>query len=236
MSGGTAMRIFVAHDFSNPPLRNYRAAFKRVEQKHQIDFVFADEIHAADHLLEQIEDMIVGADACLFDLTTANHNVFLELGFARGKGKSLYLLFRPARGILWKLGFVQGFSDVPTGIRGQRVLHYRSSRSLALQLDDLVKGLIQEPDLSGLQGMQAARIEEQLSRHPGGLLIGDITTGVNLDQAMVRAVLQLLISQGRVVATTEAADSVGRRPYYAARGIMSVPGHGDQRVADGKAN
>ena len=30
--------------------------------------------------------------------------------------------------------------------------------------------------------------------------------------------------------------SVGRRPYYAARGIMSVRGHGDQRLADGKAN
>ena len=29
--------------------------------------------------------------------------------------------------------------------------------------------------------------------------------------------------------------SVGRRPYYAARGIMSVRWHGDQRLADGKA-
>lgn len=194
------MRIFVAHNFSNPPLRNYRAAFKRVEQKRQVDFVFADEIHAADHLLEQIEEMIVSADACLFDLTTANHNVFLELGFARGKGKSHYLLFRPARGIFWKLGFVEGFADVPTDIRGQRVLQYRSARSLALQLDDLVQGLILEPDLSGSQGMQAARIEELLSRNRGGLLIGEIATGVNLDQAIVRAVLQLLIGQGRVVA------------------------------------
>ena len=49
------MRIFVAHDYTNPPLRNYRSAFKYVE-------VFADEVHTADHLLEQIEQMIIDAD------------------------------------------------------------------------------------------------------------------------------------------------------------------------------
>jgi hypothetical protein len=212
------MRIFVAHDFSNPPLRNYRSAFKRVEDKYTIDFVFADEIHAADHLLEQIEQMIASADACLFDLTTLNHNVFLELGFARGKGKLHYLLFRPGEGLLWRLGYRQGLVDVPTDIKGQRVLRYRHWRSLTYQLDELVKELILQSDLSNSQDMFTARIEELLLRHPQGMSIGQVTTGAKIDQTLARALLQILIDQGRVTAR----GSTSARRYFKVAGPLEA--------------
>jgi len=212
------MRIFVAHDFSNPPLRNYRSAFKRVEDKYTIDFVFADEIHSADHLLEQIEQMIVSADACLFDLTTLNHNVFLELGFARGKGKLHYLLFRPGEGLLWRLGYRQGLADVPTDIKGQRVLRYRHLRSLTYQLDDLVQELILRPDLSRSQDMLTARIEELLARNSQGMLIGEVAVGAKLDQTVTRALLQILIEQGR--ATARGATSARR--YFKVAGPLEA--------------
>jgi hypothetical protein len=195
------MRIFVAHDFTRPPIRNYREPFRRVAEKHTIEFVFADEIHAADHLLEQIEEMIVQADACLFDLSSANRNVFLELGFARGRGKPHYLLFRPASSLLWKLGLVDGLPEVPTDIRGQRVLRYFTSRSLRLQLDDLVAELLTRSDLSGQQQMLEARVDELLSRHPSGLLIGQIANEIKLSQTLVYAILKILIEH-QIVETT----------------------------------
>lgn len=144
--------------------------------------------------------MIISAEACLFDLTTPNHNVFLELGFARGKGKLHYLLFRPGEGLLWRMGFKDGLTEVPTDIKGQRVLRYRHLRSLTYQLDELVQELILRPDLSGSQDMLTARIEELLSRHPEGMSIGQVSTGANLNQTLARALLQILIDQGRVVA------------------------------------
>src|SRR5262249_50415782 len=75
---GAGMRIFVAHDFSRPPMRDYREPFKWIADQRKVHFVFADQVHAAEHLLEQIEKMIVEADACLFDVSTPNRNVFLE--------------------------------------------------------------------------------------------------------------------------------------------------------------
>jgi hypothetical protein len=150
-------------------------------------------------LLEQIEEMIVQADACLFDLTTLNHNVFLELGFARGREKPHYLLYRIGDGILWRLGLRPGLTEVPTDIRGQRVLRYRHLRGLRLELDELVKELTQRSDLSSTQDIQTARIEELLSRHPEGMLIGQIANDANIDPALARALLRIMIGQGRVV-------------------------------------
>ena len=195
------MRLFVAHDFSNPPIRNYREPFRRVAEKYTIEFVFADEVHTADHLLEQIETMIVEADACLFDVSTANRNVFLELGFARGRGKEHFLLFRPASSVLLKFGFSRGFPDVPTDIRGQRVVQYFSGRSLRLQLDDLVDELLKRGDFSSQQNMLEARVEAALSRHPEGLLIGQMAGELKLNQTLVFAILKILIEQGRVETT-----------------------------------
>jgi hypothetical protein len=198
---GERMRIFVAHDFTHPPIRNYREPFRRIGDKYTVQFVFADQVHAADHLLEQIEDMIVQADACLFDLSTANRNVFLELGFARGRDKPHYLLFRPMPAALLKLGFVDGLPDVPTDIRGQRVLRYFTSRSLRLQLDDLVVELLSRSDLSGHQDMLEARVEDLLTRNPAGLVIGQIASELKLNQTLAFAVVKILIEQHRVEAT-----------------------------------
>jgi len=63
--------------------------------------------------------MIVQADACLFDVSTSNRNVFLELGFARGRGKPHFLMFRPVSTLLLTLGLVDGLSDVPTEVAPQ---------------------------------------------------------------------------------------------------------------------
>jgi hypothetical protein len=191
------MHIFVAHDFTSPPLRNFRRPFHRVGDKYSVAFMFGDDVHVADHLLEQIEAMIAKSDACLFDVTSWNRNVFLELGFARGLQKDCYLLFRPARGVMWNLGLASGFADVPVDIRGLRQLRYFRERSLRLQLDDLVSDLVSRADLSAMQDMLAARVEDLLARHASGLLIGEIAVEFSLNQAIVSGLLKFLIEQGR---------------------------------------
>jgi hypothetical protein len=191
------MQIFVAHDFSRPPIRNYRRAFQHVGDKYTVAFVFGDDVHVADHLLEQIEAMIAKSDACLFDVSNWNHNVFLELGYARGLQKDCYVLFRPGRGLWWRLGWVTGFADVPADIRGLRQLRYFSERALRLQLDDLVKDLISRADLSAMQDMLVARVEDLLSRHVNGLLIGQIANEFSLNQVIVSGILKVLIDYGR---------------------------------------
>jgi len=192
------MRIFVAHDFTRPPLRGYREPFKIVEVNNTIDFIFADEVHGANNLLGQIETMIVEADACLFDVSTPNRNVFLELGFARGKSKKYSLLFRPASKWLVKLGFTDGLLDVPSDLRGDRILYYSNKLSLRFQLDELVKGLISAADLSPQQEMLGARVEDLLARHKYGLPKREIADKLNLEPSVVGGMLNVLIRQQRV--------------------------------------
>ena len=195
------MQIFVAHDFSRPPLRNYRRPFQAVGEKYAVAFVFGDSVHAASHLLEQIEAMITKSDACLFDVSSWNHNVFLELGFARGLKKDNYLLFRPGRGVLWRVGLRPGYEDVPADLRGLRQLRYPHERALRLQLDNLVKDLVFRANLSSMQDMLAARIEDLLARQTDGLPIGQIAQEFSLHQAVVSGLLRLLIEQGRTTTT-----------------------------------
>jgi len=118
------MQIFVAHAFSTPPLWNYRKPFNLVANKYNMEFKFADEIHKGEHLLDQIEELIVKSNYCLFDVSSPNRNVFLELGFARGRGKDYSLLFRPAQGLLYHLGFTERFAELPADIRGLRHITY----------------------------------------------------------------------------------------------------------------
>ena len=70
--GEVGVQIFVAHDFTNPPLRRYRRPFQQLSDKYGVDFKFADDIHAAEHLLEQIENLIATSDYSLFDVSTWN--------------------------------------------------------------------------------------------------------------------------------------------------------------------
>ncbi len=192
------MQIFVAHDFSNPPLRRYRRPFQQLSDKYGVDFKFADDIHAAEHLLEQIEHLIASSDYSLFDVSTWNRNVFLELGFARGRLKRNALLFRPVSGVLWHLGLRQGYPDVPADIKGLRQLRYSSERSLKYQLDDLIQELMPSSDLSRTQDMLTARIEDLVGRYEGGLTSRQISDLLNLDREMTSASVRKLVHTGRL--------------------------------------
>jgi hypothetical protein len=189
--------VFVAHDFTNPPLKNFRRAFDQLEEKYSVDFVFADAAHQARHLLDDIEQMIANSDACLFDVSSMNNNVFLELGFARGRGKDHYILFRPSAGLASKLGFRAGYAEVPIDIRGLRQIRYRSERSLRLQLDELLRDLLENPRGAGAQGLLAAQVENALSR-PQGLTTKELAARLRIGQPLAAGIVKSLMRSGRI--------------------------------------
>jgi hypothetical protein len=78
-------------------------------------------------VLNRIREKIETAAAVVADLTGANPNVYLEVGYAWGKGIPTILLIRAGE----ELGF---------DVRGQRCLQYRNIRNLE---ELLIKELVQ---------------------------------------------------------------------------------------------
>jgi predicted nucleotide-binding protein len=114
-------KIFVAHPYKSIPIDDYRAAFKDLERQFKgVKFVYADEEITSDYILEKIERMILEADFSLFDVTTWNPNVALELGLAHGLKRQIYILFNPT----------VDATEVPSDIRGKERIQYNSLSEL----------------------------------------------------------------------------------------------------------
>lgn len=77
----------------------------------------ADQTHFTGDVIEQIKIRIEHADLVIADLTQANPNVYLEVGYAWGRGKPTILL-------------VQDVSELKFDVRGQRCLIYKSIMEL----------------------------------------------------------------------------------------------------------
>ena len=119
---------------------------------------------------------------------------------------------------MWRLGWVTGFADVPADIRGVRQLRYFSERALRLHLDDLVKDLISRADLSAMQDMLLARVEDLLARHVKGVLVGEIANEFSLNRTVVSGLLKVLIDQGR--AKTDGYGNGNR--YLRIAGLLDI--------------
>ena len=194
------MEIFVAHDFTKPPLRNYRKPFGVVAKKHKVEFKFADDIHKGKHLLDQIDEAIVKSTYCLFDVSSWNPNVLQELGFARGRAKDYSILFRPGNPLLWYLGYSTRFPDLPSDIKGLRQIRYWSPGILRVRLEELVRDLTSTGGLGAAEDMWITRIDERLSMYPDGLLMRQIAEHLSISAPIARGFIQKMIRDGIVEA------------------------------------
>lgn len=88
----------------------------------------ADQDHFVGDVLDRVKERIAGASMVVADLSTANPNVYLEVGYAWGCGKPTLLLVRDAQ-------------ELKFDVRGQRCLVYQSIRSLEDQLRKELQGL-----------------------------------------------------------------------------------------------
>ena len=102
----------------------YGGKFKVSALKNTLDripfrFYYADTTIRTRHLLALLSEHIKAADFCVFDISTWNPNVSLEIGLAQGLGKPYYILLNQ------KLS-----SGVPADIQGIQRIEYLNYNDL----------------------------------------------------------------------------------------------------------
>jgi hypothetical protein len=88
-------QVFVAYPYSFSKA-DYRRVYKDVGKAYGVKFVYADEQITNLHILRKIEGMMKAAEFGIFDITTWNPNVALELGIAVGADLDYYIAFNPS--------------------------------------------------------------------------------------------------------------------------------------------
>jgi hypothetical protein len=187
--------VFVAYPYDFPQ-DDYRGSFEAVRGDFDVvDFVFADQRITNKHILEKIISMIQEAEFSLFDVTTWNANVALELGVAIGARLDYYILFNPA--------MQQG--DVPADLGGIDRIQYTSYGELKAGLERLMTQQFGAPEPSEKTRQAGSevmtRFEELQSQIPEivraepGLQIGGIASAVGLPIDVVQVIVRPLIGE-----------------------------------------
>lgn len=107
-------KVFVGHPFRQRfPVRKFRKFFKDLP----FVVIYANADIETKHLLQILKKNVNNADYSIFDLSSWNPNVTLELGLSEGIGKratkKYYILLNTRRG-----------SEVPSDVRGIQRLEY----------------------------------------------------------------------------------------------------------------
>ena len=124
--------------------------------------------------------MISKSTVSLFDITTWNPNVALELGLAIGLQKEFYILFDPTK----------EEAEVPSDIRGRERIQYeslaqlRAKLSIALQKHVIAAAEDTSEELEGLKG----KIVECLA-HNQPLPVKEICAAVGVTQGIATAIV-----------------------------------------------
>jgi hypothetical protein len=182
--------VFVGYPYSFPK-DDYRGVFAEVGEEYDIAFTFADEEITNDHILVKISEMMSKAAFSLFDITTWNPNVALELGIAYGRDLDYYILFDPT----------QGDPDVLSDVKGIDRIEYESLTELKKHLSKLMRDQFGAPEkeqqadarkiVAQLDGLRA-KIPEVLRQEPGqpiGGIASSLGVPIELAQTLVRPLM-----------------------------------------------
>lgn len=118
---------FVAYDFNMKDKENFVNAIKTAFGGTQLNGYYADlEIQAnGQHILKKIEDMIIGTNFGIYDLSTGNLNVYLELGIARGAKKRFYIILKKG-------------TPIPADLQGIDRIEYDNYKSLTEEIKNKI--------------------------------------------------------------------------------------------------
>lgn len=122
-------QVFVAYAYNLYDQRDYRKVYASLEKSFGIKFIFADEKITNMHILQKIISYIRGSDFSLFDISSWNPNVTLELGIALASSDDWYICFNPER---------TDIKEVPSDIRGLDRIQYTSFSELEDRLSVLL--------------------------------------------------------------------------------------------------
>ena len=170
-------KVFVAHPYKSIPIEDYRSALKEVEKENPgCKFTYADEEITSDYILEKIEKMILESDISLYDLTTWNPNVALELGLAFGLKRKYYILFNPK----------QDASEVPSDIRGIERVEYGSMTELRSKVTLIIRKhmIMAKTDVKN----EYSSLKEKIKSHilsKGPVSIAQLESALGLAKPMI---------------------------------------------------
>lgn len=129
----TKIKCFVGHVYSREQIDDLRRAiWSAFEEYTQFTPWFADDYYTPGHIFSKIQDGIDKALFCIFELShQSKPNVFLELGYALGKGKTCLLI-------------VKAKTDLPSDLAGLDRIEYASMTQLSDGLKKFLPQIIQE--------------------------------------------------------------------------------------------
>jgi hypothetical protein len=192
-------KVFVAYPYRFSK-KDYRGALRKVGRDYGVEFTYADQKITNIHILEKIVGMIDEAEFSIFDVTTWNANVALELGVAMGKGLDYYILFNPT--------IKEG--DVPADVGGIDRLEYEDFAGLTSEVSRLMRqqfgAPIKERDRETKErGAEVTSHLEAISveipavvRRDPGLAIGGIASQMGIPVEVAKSVVRPLVSEGRL--------------------------------------
>lgn len=195
-------QVFVAYPYSFSKA-DYRKVFRDVGKRFGVQFTYADEKITSLQILEKIEGMMTEAEFSLFDVTTWNPNVALELGLARGMGSEYYILFDPARG---------DKRDVPSDLGGIDRMQYTDYASLEEAVARLMRQQFGAPvkERDERAAERGAVVTEHLTaikreiplvvRREPGLAIGGIASSMGVPIDIAKPLVRDLVGDGALKA------------------------------------
>lgn len=200
-------QVFVAYPYNIYPDADYRRVYRSVGKDFDVQFVFADEEVSNEHIMAKILRDIRASDFSIFDISSWNANVTLELGMAYALNAPHYICYNPAH---------NATKDVPSNLRGFSRIQYDSLSKLE---DGLVKLLDQQyPRESDSLDEHTARMRGAVARllkeESGGrgMSIVAISDRLKCNKSMARVILEEMMANGEVSSVGK-----GRGTYYIAR-------------------
>jgi hypothetical protein len=184
-------QVFVAYAYNLYDQRDYRKVYSSLEKAFGVKFIFADEKITNMHILQKIISYIRGSDFSLFDISSWNPNVTLELGVALAMSDDWYICFNPEKTTV---------EEVPSDIRGLDRIQYTSFSELEDRLSVLLDQWYPRSTRATVDDyfVEAQNRVLELVRMQPGLKVKEISDLLSMNLKMTQVVVQQLITAGSV--------------------------------------
>jgi hypothetical protein len=184
-------QVFVAYAYNLYDQRDYRRVFASLERDFGIEFIFADEKITNMHILQKIISHIRGSDFSLFDISSWNPNVTLELGVALALSDDWYILFNPEK---------IAMAEVPSDIRGIDRIQYASFSDLEDRLSVLLDQWYPQRARATTTDyfVNAQRSVLGLIRTQPGLKVTEISDVLRMNLRVAQVVVRNLVVAGSI--------------------------------------
>lgn len=184
-------QVFVAYAYNLYDQRDYRKVYASLEKSFGIKFIFADEKITNMHILQKIISYIRGSDFSLFDISSWNPNVTLELGIALASSDDWYICFNPEQ---------TDIKEVPSDIRGLDRIQYTSFSELEDRLSVLLDQWYPRSTRTTVDDYFDKAQKEVLvllGKQPG-LKVNEIADILGINLRMAQVVVGQLMSDGLI--------------------------------------